>query len=177
MADMPDDPTPSTVHHLRALVLVLEQHGREFATQNGLSGSDIRALVELLDHERAGTPASPTMLARALGLTTASTTSLLDRLQRAGHVRRVARTDDRRRVNIVVTDSATRIGWQFFGPLIAATQTVLDARTPPERTVIDEFLVELTASLRSIAAPEDPRRSAPDESRSPAQSDGSASSS
>ena len=142
-----DGSVPGTVHRLRELVLLLEQHGRAFAARTGLGPTDIRALIRLLDHERGGTTASPSALARELGLTTASTTVLLDRLERAGHVRRAPRTDDRRRVDIAVTDAAKDLGWAFFGPLIAATSTVLAARTAGEREVIDRFLTELTGAI------------------------------
>lgn len=143
------DDAPGTVHRLRALTLVLEQHGGAFAAQNGLGGTDVRALVALLDMERAGVAASPTRLARELRLTTASTTVLLDRLERAGHVRRVARTDDRRRVDVAVTDAAKELGWAFFGPLIAATRGVLEERSTDERAVIDRFLDDLVAALET----------------------------
>ena len=143
-----DPPAPATVHRLRALTLLLDQHGSAFAQQHGLGGTDVRALIALLDLERAGVPASPTRLARELRLTTASTTVLLDRLERAGHVRRTPRTDDRRRVDVAVTVAAKALGWAFFGPLIATTRAVLDARTPAERAVIDGFLDDLTAALQ-----------------------------
>ncbi len=142
-----DDRAPSTVHRLRALTLLLEQHGAAFAAQHGLGSTDVRALITLVDLERAGVAAGPTALARALGLTTASTTVLLDRLERAGHVRRAARTDDRRRVDVLVTDAAKELGWAFFGPVIDTTRTVLAARTAAERTVIDRFLDDLVAAL------------------------------
>ena len=145
---MSDDAgVPPTVHRLRELVLLIEQHGRAFAAGTGLGPTDVRALIRLLDHERAGTAASPSVLARELGLTTASTTVLLDRLERAGHVRRVPRTDDRRRVDLTVTDSAKAVGWAFFGPLIAATSTVLAARSAGERDVVDRFLTDLTGAI------------------------------
>jgi DNA-binding MarR family transcriptional regulator len=146
------------VHRLRALTLLLEQHGSTFARRNGLGSTDVRALVALLDLERAGIPASPTRLARELRLTTASTTVLLDRLERAGHVQRTARTDDRRRVDVTVTAAAKQLGWAFFGPVIDTTRTVLDARTAAERTVIDQFLDDLVTALQPAtgAAPGPP---------------------
>ncbi|MCZ2811156.1 MarR family transcriptional regulator [Modestobacter sp. VKM Ac-2979] len=144
---------PGTVHRLRALTVLLDQHGGAFAAQHGLGGTDVRALIALLDMERAGVDASPTRLARELRLTTASTTVLLDRLERAGHVRRTARTDDRRRVDVTVTDAAKQLGWTFFGPLITATRAVLDERTAAERAVIDRFLDDLVTALE--AGPED----------------------
>ena len=143
-----NEEAPATVHRLRALTLLLERHGVAFAAQHGLGSTDVRALITLLDLERAGAAAGPTALARALGLTTASTTVLLDRLERAGHVRRAARTDDRRRVEVLVTDTAKELGWAFFGPVIDTTRTVLAARTSAERTVIDRFLDDLVTALQ-----------------------------
>ena len=138
---------PATVHRLRALTLLLDAAGAAFAARNGLTATDVRALVCLLDRERAGVPASPTWLAGQLRVTTASVTALLDRLERAGHVRRVARSDDRRRVDVLVQDSAKELGWAFFGPLIDATAAVLDRRSAAERAVIDAFLDDMVAAI------------------------------
>ena len=152
-----DQDAPATVHRLRALTLLLDQHGQAFAEQHGLGRTDVRALIALLDLERAGVPAGPSVLARELRLTTASTTVLLDRLERAGHVRRVARTDDRRRVDVHVTDAAKELGWAFFGPVIDTVRAVLDGRTRDDRAVIDAFLDDLAHALR----PPDDGRPAP----------------
>ena len=138
---------PATVHRLRALTLLLDTAGAAFAARNGLSATDVRALVCLLDRERAGVPAGPTWLAGQLRVTTASVTALLDRLERAGHVRRVPRSDDRRRVDVRVEDSAKNLGWAFFGPLIDATAAVLARRSAGERAVIDAFLDDLFAAV------------------------------
>jgi DNA-binding MarR family transcriptional regulator len=141
---------PATVHRLRALTLLLDAAGADFATRNGLTATDVRALVCLLDRERAGVPASPTWLAGQLRVTTASVTALLDRLERAGHVRRLPRTDDRRRVDVLVQDSAKELGWAFFGPLIDAAAGVLDRRTATERAVIDAFLDDMAAAVQAL---------------------------
>jgi DNA-binding MarR family transcriptional regulator len=138
---------PATVHRLRALTLLLDSAGAAFAARNGLSATDVRALVCLLDRERAGVPASPTWLAGQLRVTTASVTALLDRLERAGHVRRVPRSDDRRRVDVRVEDSAEDLGWAFFGTLIDATAAVLSRRSAGERAVIDAFLDDMVAAV------------------------------
>jgi DNA-binding MarR family transcriptional regulator len=138
---------PATVHRLRALTLLLDTAGAAFAARHGLSATDVRALVCLLDRKRAGVPASPTWLAGQLRVTTASVTALLDRLERAGHVRRVSRSDDRRRVDVRVQDSATDLGRAFFGPLIDATAAVLARRSADERAVIDAFLDDMVAAI------------------------------
>jgi DNA-binding MarR family transcriptional regulator len=150
---------PATVHRLRALTLLLDDAAAAFAARHGLSATEVRALICLLDQERAGAAASPTWLATKLKMTTASGTALLDRLERAGHVRRVPRTDDRRRVDIVVTPSAKNLGWTFFGPLIDATAGVLQARTTEQRVVIDAFLEDVLDVLGRAGLPGDADRS------------------
>ena len=147
---MTERQAPATVHRLRALTLLLDAAGADFAMRNGLTATDVRALVCLLDRERAGVPASPTWLAGQLRVTTASVTALLDRLERAGHVRRLPRTDDRRRVDVLVQDSAKELGWAFFGPLIDAAAGVLDRRTAAERAVIDAFLDDMATAVQAL---------------------------
>ena len=141
---------PATVHRLRVLTLLLDAAGAAFAARHGLSATDVRALICLLDRERDGVPASPTWLAGQLRVTTASVTALLDRLERAGHVRRTPRSDDRRRVDVLVQDSAKELGWAFFGPLIDATAAVLDRRSAAERAVIDAFLDDIVAAVAAV---------------------------
>jgi DNA-binding MarR family transcriptional regulator len=155
---VPERDAPPTVHRLRALTLLLDDAARDFAVRHGFGRTEVRALIALLDRERAGEPASPTWLAGQLGLTTASVTALLDRLERSGHVRRRARTDDRRRVDVTVEDSAKRLGWTFFGPLIDATATVLRHRTAGERAVVDAFLDDLIEAVAAARADDDAGR-------------------
>ncbi|WP_229925019.1 MarR family transcriptional regulator [Streptomyces sulfonofaciens] len=52
-----------------------------------------------------------------MGLNSASTTALIDRLEGMGLVCREHDTRDRRRVLLTVQDKAVAMGWSFFGPL------------------------------------------------------------
>lgn len=72
----------------------------------GMGESDLLALRYLLEASRAGRPMSPRDLAARLGISSASTTTLLDRLVRRGHVRRQPHPSDRRALVIAVTESA-----------------------------------------------------------------------
>lgn len=67
----------------------------------GLAGSDYQA-VSILDLDG---PLTSGQLARRLGLSTGATTRLIDRLEAAGHVRRVADPGDRRRVLVAHSGS------------------------------------------------------------------------
>ncbi|MEX5296989.1 MarR family transcriptional regulator [Kocuria sp. CPCC 205268] len=72
----------------------------------GMGEKDVLALRYLLEADRAGTPMSPRDLASKLGISSASTTTLLDRLSRSGHVARRPHPTDRRALVIVATEEA-----------------------------------------------------------------------
>ncbi|NUR99183.1 MAG: MarR family transcriptional regulator [Kribbellaceae bacterium] len=116
------------VHRLRDVALKLELAIGEFARTTGLHGTDVRALVRLLDAERAGLEATPSWLAQQLGMTSQATTAVIHRLEAVGHVERLRSRSDGRSARLQVSDSAVALGWQFFGPLldrlIATTQTL-----------------------------------------------------
>jgi DNA-binding MarR family transcriptional regulator len=146
-----DDPGLQTVHLLRAVTVRLDLFAAEFARRNGLGALDVRALIALLDAAREGREATPGWLLRQLGINSASVTALIDRLQRAGLVRRERDTGDRRRVRLVVEEAAVALGWSFFGPLITGVVTALEDFDAAERATIRRFLHSVdevvTASL------------------------------
>ncbi|MFD4369486.1 MarR family winged helix-turn-helix transcriptional regulator [Rhodococcus sp. NPDC058521] len=138
-----------TVHHLRALAVELHLLGTEFARLHGLHATDVRALICLLDAGRSGQAATPTWLGEQLHLTSASVTSLIDRMEKSGHLRRQRDDHDRRSVLINVTPEAMEMGWAFFGPAIANATTALGKYSAPERETIDNFLSDMQRALGS----------------------------
>jgi DNA-binding MarR family transcriptional regulator len=64
-------------------------------------------------------PMTAGQLASAVRLTTGAVTGVLDRLEAAGLVRRIRDPDDRRRINVEVTDEVNRRAAPVYGPLIA----------------------------------------------------------
>jgi len=106
----------------------------------GLTGSEINALANLAD----GRSRSVSELGRAVGTRPTTLTSVLDRLERRGHITRSPRPGDRRGVLIELTSSGrnaaatirnaiTGIEQRALGPLpaeaIAALCTALQAFT------------------------------------------------
>ena len=102
----------------------------------GINRSDGRAL-DILD--RAG-PISAGELAREASLSTAAITALLDRMERAGYVRRVRDTVDRRRVLVEMTDEARRRAWAIRGPIAEEAPALLAAYSDEDLIVIRDFL-------------------------------------
>jgi DNA-binding MarR family transcriptional regulator len=128
------------VHLLRAISVELELARSAFARAHGFHDTDVRALIHLLDAGRAGIPATAGWLGAQLGLSSASTTSLIDRLEGAGHVRRVRSATDRRRVEVVVTDEAVALGWAFFGPLLSGMVAAMRPYRPDELDTVERLL-------------------------------------
>jgi DNA-binding MarR family transcriptional regulator len=134
------DPGMRVVHLLRAITVELDRIGERFAARHALHPTDVRALICLLDAARAGAPATPGMLGAQLGLNSAGTTAVVDRLERLGHVRRERDTRDRRRVLLEVDESAVALGWGFFGPLIHEIVAVMGRFDAADQATIERFL-------------------------------------
>src|SRR3954462_4396360 len=102
---------------LRRLTVELDAVGQRFAGLHGLNRTDVRALVAIMDAARSGRPMTAGGLGAAVELSSASIAALVDRLERAGHVRRVRDAADRRRVVLEMSPSAMAAGAEFFGGL------------------------------------------------------------
>lgn len=137
------DPALHLVHLLRAITVELDLFGAEFADGNGLHPTDLRALIHLLNDDRAGLTTTPGRIGGQLGLNSASTTALIDRLERLGLVSRERDTHDRRRVLLTVEDKAVALGWSFFGPLINNMVTAMRSFEDAELTTVRRFLMEM----------------------------------
>ena len=136
-------------HRLRKLTADLDRFALAFADRNGLHPTDLRALLALLDADRTGTAATPGWLAAELGLGSAATTAVLDRLVRAGHVERAADQVDRRRVLIRVQEQARYLGWSYFGPLVGRLAEPMGAFADDELAAVERFLSTMSDAVET----------------------------
>src|SRR6516165_8834470 len=121
---------------LRALSTEIDRLDQAAADRYGLNRTDMRAL----DIVGQAGPLAPTALARLLGFTTGGVTSVLDRLERAGYVRRLPDPSDRRRQVVEITEVTTVRDQEVFGDLIRKTGDLLATYTDEQLKVIDDFL-------------------------------------
>lgn len=70
----------------------------------GLNASDMECLI-LLKHKGMSTPSE---LSRYAGISSGSTTAMIDRLEKKNFIKRIPNPEDRRSVKVVLTDEATR---------------------------------------------------------------------
>jgi DNA-binding MarR family transcriptional regulator len=94
-------------------------------------------------------------LAKRGGLSPAAVTAALDRLERAGYVRRVRDERDRRRVMVEVTDRMLERAGDAYGTLAARSEELLGSLTEDQlETMIDvlergaQMQLEHAAALR-----------------------------
>jgi DNA-binding MarR family transcriptional regulator len=102
----------------------------------GINRTDGRCL-DILDQHGQMTAGA---LARESGLSSGAITTLLDRLERAGYVRRVRDTADRRRVLVELTDEARRRAGAVWGPIAAEAGRDLAAYDEEQLRFIRDFL-------------------------------------
>lgn len=115
-----------------------------------LNKTDMRALHFLIVTQNRGELATPGEIAAHLGITTASTTKLLDRLERGGHITRERHPFDRRALVVRISPETRRSAMDTVGRQQAQRFVIAARRTPEERQAIISFLEE-TASELSVA--------------------------
>lgn len=117
----------------------------------GMGETDLLALRYVLKAEREGGLLTPGMLARRLGISTASTTVLVDRLERSGHLTRRAHPTDRRSLVVVSTTDSDSEVRQTLGRMHRAMIDAADALDPDELRTVARFL---TAMIDAVALAE-----------------------
>lgn len=144
---LPRDLLLRTVDALRAYTetsdRVIDQHG----AARGVHRTDLRTLSLLMRRQAAGLETTPSELARQLGISSASTTALVDRLVGAGHAERERSDRDRRSVKVVATESAFRDGQAIFAPIARHTGEALGGFSDDELATAIRVLDAATEGL------------------------------
>ncbi|MDL5199489.1 helix-turn-helix domain-containing protein [Streptomyces sp. ALI-76-A] len=120
-------------------------HG--FAGEHGLHATDVQALAAILD---ATEPMTPGRLRGHLGLTSGAVTACIDRLERAGHIRRVRESADRRVVHLYYAADARSAARSHFRPLARATDSARSRFTEAELAVALRFLAAMNDELSRL---------------------------
>ena len=128
--------------------------------------TDLRCLDVL---EQRGT-STPGEIATALGLSSGSVTTLLDRLERGGYVQRRRDADDRRRVCVEPTAHAQRLAAELYGPIGAEGRALLAELAPRDLALLRDVMrrsreLQARHEARIRSAPAAAPRAGPDRSR------------
>ncbi|PWJ26325.1 DNA-binding MarR family transcriptional regulator [Branchiibius hedensis] len=130
--------------------------GKAFAASGGLYSTDAAAMLEILQAEEAGNPLSPARLGERIGLSSGATSTLLNRLEDAGHIVRNRGHADRRAVTLHSTRGIHATAEAFFGPLEARINAVLASRSGDDLDEFTRLLEQLQQTLDSYRAEQDP---------------------
>jgi DNA-binding MarR family transcriptional regulator len=122
--------------------------GQAFAALHRLQHADLQALVAIMSAEGSGRPLTAGQLRVHLGLSSGGTSLVIDRLEAAGHIRRVRdHPTDHRVVHLRYTEQGRATGVAFFGSLGERTNALLDQFSDAELQVIERFLTGAAAAL------------------------------
>ena len=142
---VPDYRPSGSLDALQELVDVAGQVPHEVARRAGLSTSELHSLRHLMD-----TPMGPVELARALGVTSAASSGVVDRLVARGHAQRRPHADDGRRTEVVITESGRLEVFERLAPMFAALSALDSSLTDDERDLVERYLRGATAAMRTL---------------------------
>ncbi len=92
-------------------------------------------------------PMTAKELARHLGMTTGGVTTVIDRLAKAGYVRRRHDNKDRRRLLLETTERHAAVEREIFGGLVAGTLRVVSSYSEADLALIGRFLEQIGAAV------------------------------
>lgn len=101
----------------------------------GLNASDMQCLI-LLSHKGIATPSE---LSRYAGITSGSTTTMIDRLEKNGFIERLRNPEDRRSVNVVIQDDAKEQIASIFRSAREAQEALVSEYSVEELEVLHDF--------------------------------------
>jgi DNA-binding MarR family transcriptional regulator len=130
---------------LRELVDLAGHVPQDVARKAGLSVSELHSLRHL-----ASTPMGPVELAKVLGVTSAASSGVVDRLVARGHVERREHQGDKRRTEVVVTESGRREVFALLAPMFTKLAEIDAPLTDEERDVVARYLRGAIEALRSV---------------------------
>jgi DNA-binding MarR family transcriptional regulator len=101
----------------------------------GVNRRDLRCLDWL-----SGGPMTAGQVTEAIGLSSAATTTLLDRLEGKGLVRRLHDPADRRKVLVEMTDLGQRLTGEIYGPLAREGAGMLEGCSDDQLILVREVV-------------------------------------
>lgn len=112
-----------------------------------LGRTDMLALHFLIVEENQGRVTTAGAIASHLRISTASTTKLLDRLARGGHITRSSHPTDRRALAIRITPETRQAAYETVGTQHARRFHAAARLTSQERDIVIRFLRDTTAEI------------------------------
>jgi DNA-binding MarR family transcriptional regulator len=130
-------------------MIALAQFGQQdIAGRLGLNVTDLTCLGFVIEAAQAGDPLAAGDLAERARLTTGAVTGVLNRLEKAGYLRREADPKDRRRVRVVLEEVAHARILAVYGPFYARLGALFTQYAPEETAVLADFFTRARAAMQ-----------------------------
>ncbi|WP_410556250.1 MarR family winged helix-turn-helix transcriptional regulator [Arthrobacter globiformis] len=149
----PDGAAPSAPGGQHPLVRLLQEFTLEAnryvdsaGGRNDMHRTDLNALAAVMRHAANGDVVTPGTLRKELNLSSPATTALVDRLCGSGHLVRVREGQDRRQVQLRMTDKAYRDGSAIFMPLARHMGRAMAGFTAQELETAARFMDAMIAA-------------------------------
>ncbi|WEK60453.1 MAG: MarR family transcriptional regulator [Candidatus Microbacterium colombiense] len=112
-----------------------------------LNDTDMRALHYLIVCANRDAIATPGGIAQHLGISTAATTKLLDRLEKSAHIHRAPHPSDRRALAITISAETRHAAMETVGRQQAKRFYAAARLSREEREVVIRFLTDMTSEI------------------------------
>ncbi|MEU0008039.1 MarR family transcriptional regulator [Streptomyces sp. NPDC006314] len=121
---------------------------QDIARRLGLNVTDLTCLGFLVEAAAAGESLVAGDLSERARLTTGAVTGVLNRLERAGYIRRQADPRDRRRVHVVMEETAQERILEVYGPLYERLAVLFADYSPDEIAVLADWFTRARTLLQ-----------------------------
>ncbi len=139
----------------RAAEVAMRRRTRESMS---MGENDLLVLRYLLKARQKDQLVSPGELARYLGVSTASMTAIIDRLEKSGHVRRERHATDRRSIYVIPTVDTDEEVRKTLGDMHERMLAAVIDMSPDEATIVMDTLARLQNAVDQVDAHVLPRR-------------------
>lgn len=141
-----DDEVEAAFERLNQIGRHLRERTRAAVAEAGLEESEYATLHALMIRDTPGR-ASPTALARDLGVSAAGMTGRLDTLERAGYVQRTSSASDRRRVDVEATRAGVAAWRRAMGLRGRAEAELAAVLGPRDLATLNRVLKRMTLHI------------------------------
>lgn len=141
------DTAVSIIGALEASGRASDELQRRIRDASGLGDTDVNAMLLLLASSVQAQIVTPKDLAAHLKMSTAAASGLVDRLERAGYVRRHSHPSDRRGITVVLTDEGRRRAGETIGRVYSRLLDIAASLSPEDAAVVLRFLQRITEEI------------------------------
>ena len=149
-----NDSVVQILHALRRFRRSDQEMRRRMSADMDMNETDLQALQMVIAAENSHRLVTPRDLSATLGISTASTTKLLDRLTASGHLERHPHPSDRRALVITATDHAHNEIRARLARMHAEMREVAAGVPVTARPAVADFLLRMAALMDTESEPD-----------------------